>query len=107
MWVKELRKMLGKEIVLAIAGNKIDRERIVSLSEAEEFARSVGAKHYNTSAKLNEGVTELFLDLAKSSFTKLILNIYHYYYYLLLNIIFIISYLHYFSSHFFIFFYFS
>ena len=26
-WVKELRKMLGKEIILCIAGNKIDLER--------------------------------------------------------------------------------
>ena len=36
-WVKELRKMLGKEVVLAIAGNKIDLEknRVVSLAEAE------------------------------------------------------------------------
>lgn len=36
-WVKELRKMLGSEIVLVIAGNKIDleHERTVPLEEAE------------------------------------------------------------------------
>jgi len=64
-WVKELRKMLGADIVLAIAGNKCDleRNRVVPLVKAEEYAASVGAKHYNTSAKLNKGVNELFLDL--------------------------------------------
>ena len=30
------------------------------------YAASVGAKHYYTSAKQNRGVSELFLDLAKS-----------------------------------------
>ena len=30
------------------------------------YAESVGAKHYHTSAKLNKGIEELFLDLCKS-----------------------------------------
>jgi len=66
-WVKELRKMLGTDIALAIAGNKIDmeRNRVVPLEKAEAYAASVGAKHYSTSAKLNKGVNELFLDLTK------------------------------------------
>jgi len=66
-WVKELRKMLGKEVVLAIAGNKCDleRSRVVSIEEADQYAESVGAKHYSTSAKLNKGLEELFLDLTK------------------------------------------
>lgn len=64
-WVKELKKMLGSDIVLTIIGNKIDliKDRNVPLDVAEEYARLVGAKHYETSAKLNEGVDELFLDL--------------------------------------------
>ncbi|KAI5633144.1 ras family domain-containing protein [Phthorimaea operculella] len=66
-WVKELRKMLGTQIVLVIAGNKIDmeHERTVPLEEAESYANSVGAKHYYTSAKLNQGVEDLFLELTK------------------------------------------
>eukprot|EP00128_Syssomonas_multiformis_P006578 Colp12_sorted_trinity150504_noHs@29727 len=66
-WVKELRKMLGNDICLAIAGNKIDleRDRHVSLQEAEEYAATVGAKHFSTSAKLNKGIDELVLDLTK------------------------------------------
>jgi Ras-related protein Rab-21 len=78
-WVKELRKMLGKDIELAIVGNKIDLEanRVVTVDEAEKYAASVGAKHYHTSAKLDKGIAELFLDLTKrivereSSATKL------------------------------------
>lgn len=66
-WVKELRKMLGTDVALAIAGNKIDLEknRVVTLEEAEAYAASVNAKHYSTSAKLNKGVDELFYDLAQ------------------------------------------
>eukprot|EP01137_Pigoraptor_chileana_P005358 Opistho-2@48333 len=66
-WVKELRKMLGNEIALAIAGNKIDLEknRTVKREIAEEYAASVGAKHYDTSAKQNKGIEEMFLDLSK------------------------------------------
>jgi len=65
-WVKELRKMLGIDVALAIAGNKIDLEknRVVTLEEAEAYAASVNARHYSTSAKLNKGVDELFYDLA-------------------------------------------
>ncbi|XP_054617599.1 ras-related protein Rab-21 isoform X1 [Dunckerocampus dactyliophorus] len=66
-WVKELRKMLGNDICLCIVGNKIDldKDRNVSTEEAESYAVSVGAKHYQTSAKLNKGIEELFLDLCK------------------------------------------
>ncbi|XP_064613731.1 ras-related protein Rab-21-like [Liolophura sinensis] len=66
-WVKELKKMLGNDICLCIAGNKIDleKERHVSVEEAEAYAASVGAKHIHTSAKLNKGIDEVFLDLSK------------------------------------------
>eukprot|EP01133_Synstelium_polycarpum_P013241 gene13241-15560_t len=71
-WIKELRAMLGSEIVLCIIGNKSDLEktRVITLEEAESYAASVGAKHYSTSAKLNKGIEELFLDLTKRMLTK-------------------------------------
>lgn len=36
-WVKELKKMLGSDIVLAIVGNKIDlnKDRVVDFEKAE------------------------------------------------------------------------
>ncbi|XP_055506716.1 ras-related protein Rab-21 [Leucoraja erinacea] len=66
-WVKELRKMLGNDISLCIVGNKLDleKDRHVAVEEAEMYAESVGAKHFHTSAKLNKGIEELFLDLCK------------------------------------------
>jgi len=66
-WTKELRRMLGNDCVLCIVGNKIDleKDRHVPMQLAEEYAKSVGAKLYHTSAKLDKGVEELFNDLAQ------------------------------------------
>ncbi|CAF1422700.1 unnamed protein product [Adineta steineri] len=65
-WVKELRRMLGNDVALCIVANKIDleRDRRVPMETAEEYARSVNAKLYHTSAKLSKGIEELFNDLA-------------------------------------------
>ena len=35
------------------------------------YAQSVGAKHYDTSAKLDKGVSDMMLDLTKSEFLEL------------------------------------
>lgn len=66
-WVKELKKMLGSEICLTIAGNKIDleKDRNVPVEVAEEYAKTVGATHYHTSAKLNTGIEDMFLELTQ------------------------------------------
>ncbi|KJE98175.1 Ras-like protein Rab-21 [Capsaspora owczarzaki ATCC 30864] len=71
-WVKELKKMLGNDIALVIAGNKSDLEkhRTVSAEAAEQYAASVGARHFYTSAKLSKGIEELFLDLSKRMITE-------------------------------------
>ncbi|KAG8222328.1 hypothetical protein J437_LFUL001870 [Ladona fulva] len=65
-WVKELKKILGSDICLTIAGNKIDleKQRNVSSEEAERYAESVGASHFQTSAKMNRGIEEMFLELS-------------------------------------------
>ena len=59
--------MLGADINLAIAGNKMDLEdqRRVDSQTAEDYAKSVGARHFVTSAKMNQGIEELFLDLTQ------------------------------------------
>eukprot|EP01127_Copromyxa_protea_P006443 TRINITY_DN1630_c0_g1_i2.p2 TRINITY_DN1630_c0_g1~~TRINITY_DN1630_c0_g1_i2.p2 ORF type:complete len:146 (+),score=33.49 TRINITY_DN1630_c0_g1_i2:566-1003(+) len=65
-WVKELHKIVGENIVLAIVGNKIDlRNRVVDAERAKEYAAQVGAIHYETSAKNNVGVSEMFSDLTR------------------------------------------
>lgn len=64
-WVKELRKM-NRDIPIAIAGNKIDleKDRHVPVSEAVSYAKSIGAIHMHTSAKLNKGLDDIFQKLA-------------------------------------------
>ena len=52
---------------MAIAGNKSDLEkrRIVKRQDALDFAKSVGATHFDTSAKAGRGLNEAFLHLAR------------------------------------------
>lgn len=71
-WVRELKASLGNDCVICIVGNKCDLEknRNVSLNEAQEYANSVGAQHFSTSAKLNQGIDELFLDITKKMIQK-------------------------------------
>lgn len=66
-WVKELRKIVGKNIVLVIAGNKADMEkkRQVDEAEADAYAVSVGAIHMGTSAKTGKNVENAFLEMTK------------------------------------------
>ncbi|EDW75162.1 uncharacterized protein Dwil_GK20025 [Drosophila willistoni] len=61
-WVRELKQMLGSDITLIIVGNKTDLEdqRAIDYESAVQYARTVGAQYVETSAKENEGVTELF-----------------------------------------------
>ena len=74
-WVKELRKIVGDDISICIAGNKMDLEKNahVTVEEADEYAASVGAQHIRTSAKLNKGVNEVFLALVQSASTNFLL----------------------------------
>ncbi|KAB0796640.1 hypothetical protein PPYR_10701 [Photinus pyralis] len=66
-WVKELRKILGTDVCLVIVGNKTDleKDRNVDIEEAEEYAKKVGATHFETSAKQNTGIEEMFLSLTQ------------------------------------------
>lgn len=71
-WVKELRQIVGRDIIIIIAGNKSDLERgrQVSAEEAEAYAASVGAPHFLVSAKLNKNIPQMFLHLAKELLKK-------------------------------------
>ena len=66
-WVKELKKMKEGDCVLVIIGNKVDleRSRVVSQKEAEDYAATVNAQHFQTSAKLNKGLEECFIGLTR------------------------------------------
>lgn len=71
-WVKELRKIVGEDIVLCIAGNKSDleKQRQVDNAEAIEYSQKVGAHHVLTSAKTGQGVEEAFLHLTREMLKK-------------------------------------
>ena len=58
---------MGGEIKLTIAGNKLDleRQRVVSRQEASDYAESVGAQYFETSAKQNRGIDDLFTSMGK------------------------------------------
>lgn len=66
-WHLELRKYLGQEVPIMIAGNKCDMPNFaVSKELGENFAREVGSEHVFTSAKNGKGVEEVFRTLVTS-----------------------------------------
>jgi len=66
-WVKELQRQGSPDVVIALAGNKIDREeeREVSAEEAKQYGDDNGLYFIETSAKTNVNVRELFLAVAR------------------------------------------
>lgn len=71
-WIEELRKIVGSDIILVIASNKIDLEnkRQVLDHTASVYANSVGATIVPSSAKTGKGVNELFLEVTKRLLQK-------------------------------------
>ena len=63
-WYKQIKENGDKNMVLGVAGNKSDlyENEAVPEAEAREFAESIGAIFGLTSAQVNTGVTELFMD---------------------------------------------
>merc|ERR550525_689956 len=66
-WVKELQRQGKDDVIIALAGNKQDKEpeRKVQISEAQAYADDNGIFYMETSAKTNHNVKELFLEIAK------------------------------------------
>ena len=66
-WVKELRKFVQKEIVVVIAANKQDlaRNQQIPDEESQEYAKSIKAGHFKTSAKAGKGVEHMFLHISR------------------------------------------
>jgi GTPase SAR1 family protein len=61
-WIQELRQLGPDNIVLAIAGNKLDitESRQVTRQKGEEYAQSVNALFAECSAKEDTNITDLF-----------------------------------------------
>lgn len=66
-WVKELQRQGSPNIVVALAGNKLDRQeaRQVETTNAQAYAKENGILFMETSAKTAVNVNELFLAIAQ------------------------------------------
>lgn len=73
-WVKELQRQANENIVIALAGNKLDlatesptqpSKRAIETADAEAYAKEAGLLFFETSAKTRENVKELFTAIAR------------------------------------------
>jgi len=70
-WVKELQRQANENIIIALAGNKLDLvasdpdKRVIQTADAEQYAKEAGLLFLETSAKTAENVRELFTAIAK------------------------------------------
>lgn len=66
-WVKELKKNVDTPIVMCLLGNKadLDTARKVPKDEAAEYAASIEALFFETSALKNTGIEDAFLQVSK------------------------------------------
>lgn len=68
-WVSELREAKSGPLVIAIGGNKLDREseRTVSKLEAEEYANSCDCIYGEMSARTGDNIRDMFAAIAERS----------------------------------------
>ena len=66
-WVRELQRRGEPNVVIALAGNKVDLEfrRKVKIEEAQAYAEENNLIHMETSARDAKNVKELFKEVAK------------------------------------------
>mmetsp|Transcript_19896 Transcript_19896/g.39038 ORF Transcript_19896/g.39038 Transcript_19896/m.39038 type:complete len:195 (-) Transcript_19896:679-1263(-) len=65
-WITELQRRGDPNVILALAGNKVDNEaqRQVPKEEVEEYANENSIIFFETSAKTAQNVRELFVEIA-------------------------------------------
>ncbi len=72
-WIEEMKRNAGP-IPFAICGNKIDlvkgKNRKISKTHAEKFAKKIGASYFETSAKTGESVQPAFLWISQQNSLK-------------------------------------
>ena len=69
--MKELQRQANENIIIALAGNKLDLvneqpdKRAVATADAESYAKEASLLFFETSAKTAENVRELFTAIAR------------------------------------------
>jgi len=70
-WLQEIEDNDCQSVPRVLVGNKIDcPNRAVQTESAEKFAKSKKLAYFESSAKLNEGVLDVFLHVAKMALAK-------------------------------------
>lgn len=66
-WIRELQRQADPSIIIALCGNKTDlsSRRQVTAEEAQKYAEEEGLMWCEASAKTGEGVTDVFMAIAK------------------------------------------
>ena len=66
-WMKEIEENTPKEINKILVANKSDlyNEEAVDEEKARNYAEEIGASYFQTSAKNNYGINDLFMEIAK------------------------------------------
>jgi Ras-related protein Rab-1A len=66
-WFDEVGKSAEKEVCKLLIGNKSDltEKRVISFTEGSDLARSLGIPFLETSAKLSQGVDQMFLSMGR------------------------------------------
>lgn len=72
-WYDDLKYNDNSDMLIILVGNKSDlsSQRVISYDEALKFANDHNMKYYETSAKTDQNIDEIFLDSAKEIYDKL------------------------------------
>jgi len=67
-WVEELHDNAGEDIILVVAANKCDllSQSSISMKDATEYAKNIGATMFETSAATGKGIEALFAHVSAS-----------------------------------------
>ena len=71
-WISSIKKTVKKSIPMLILGNKIDLDRKVEKTEAEDLSKRLNCEYLETSAKTGENVELAFEKIAKACLESII-----------------------------------